>query len=67
MLINYENHCSFNMEIRNLYYLKRSINCSENYSDKEKRKLTKSLENKVIIEWNKIRLAGNEIVNENND
>ena len=67
MLIDYENHCSFNRDIRNLYYLKRSINYSTNYSEKEKRRLTKSLEDEVIAKWNKIRLSGNERMTKNND
>lgn len=67
MLTDYENHCSFNIKIRNLYYLKRSINYSTNYSEKEKRRLTKSLEDEVISEWNKIRLSRNEKRTNKND
>lgn len=67
MLINYENHCSFNVEIRNLYYLKRSINNSKEYSEKEKMKLTNSIEHKIITEWNRIKILIKEGEIINND
>ena len=67
-LLNKQKETKLQQSIKaSLKRLKTFLNYSKNYSEKEKGKLTKSLENKVIIEWNKIRLAGNERVNENND
>lgn len=59
MRINYRKHCSFNYEIRELYYLKRKVSYSKDYTEKEKFNLIRSIEMKIIVDWNEIKARNN--------
>lgn len=48
-------HCSFNKSVRELFYKKQNINNSLNYSEEEKRILTKEIEKDIHNTWEKIK------------
>lgn len=59
--LNSNKHCSFNKSLRILFHKKQSLNNSLGYTEEEKEKLTREIENEIYISWNKIKsdLKGN--------